>query len=114
MVEIDNYTFKFAEDGSINDLKYNGNTYADEAHCLAKWSYTQFGAEDYARFFNQYIRCDDHHRFVRLNHVVYSDKFIHYFSHAYPPSQISFEQTAQRTKRARIFSRYVKQLVFTR
>lgn len=57
--EIGDYTFSFSDEGAVNLLKYNGKKYADETHKLAQWSYTQFGPEDYERFFRQYIRCDE-------------------------------------------------------
>ncbi len=48
--------FSFGLNGAINKLIQNGKVYADENHNFGIWSYTQFGPEDYKRFFKQYVR----------------------------------------------------------
>lgn len=57
LFETEDLSFRFAADGSIDFLEYKNKIYADSNHKIASWSYTQFGPEDYKRFFEQYIRC---------------------------------------------------------
>ena len=59
LFEIGDLLFSFDSDGSINFLKFKDKTYADDTHKICSWLYTQLGPEDYKRFYEQYIRCDE-------------------------------------------------------
>ena len=57
-IELEGYTLKFGRDGSIIKLSKGDTQLADADHRLAQWGYTQFGPEDYVKYFEQYIRLD--------------------------------------------------------
>ena len=59
IIEIGNCKIAFNTNGAITLLQKDGKDYADAEHTLAQWMYTQLGPEDYERFFNQYICCDE-------------------------------------------------------
>ena len=57
-VFLDNFEIKFNEAGEICFLKKGDLVIADESNRLCTLMYEQFGAEDYERFYKQYIRAD--------------------------------------------------------
>ncbi len=56
--KLGDYTISFNNYGAICKLIKNGVTYSDQNNTLGLINYTQFGPEDYKRYFKQYIRSD--------------------------------------------------------